>query len=84
MASIFDGIDMSDPCAVWPKLQEVAYRMMAGENVAAVQFRDREVRFNRSDLGVIEQQIAKLQSECEAKQGRPRKRFAIRAGFRQR
>lgn len=80
--SVFDGVDMTDPCAVWPVLQSTLDRLLAGEMVTRARFGDDDVEFNRGSIGALQSRIRELKSECEAKtSGRPR-RFAIRAGFR--
>lgn len=80
MSSIFDGIDMSDPCAVWPKLQEVADRLLAGEQVVRAKFGNDEREWQRASLPDINARIRQLQNQCAAKQGAARPRRAITFG----
>lgn len=82
MASIFDGIDMSDPCAVWPKLQEVLDRLLAGEMSVMARFGQDERRWQGSDVRALTARIAQLKSDCAAKQTGSPGRRVFRAGFR--
>ena len=54
MASIFDGIDMADPCAVYPVLEAAYYRLLAGENVVRSKFGDEEMQFSIADAKILE------------------------------
>lgn len=82
MASIFDGIDMRDPCALWPKMQEIYDRLLAGEQVVSTRFGNDETRWQATNMPALAKRIQELKAECAAKSsGRPR-RFAMRAGFR--
>lgn len=78
--ALLDGVDLTNPCLVWPKLQEAYYKLLAGETEVRVRFREREVELARANLQLLEREIQKLRAECERKQGR-RARYAIRAGF---
>lgn len=82
MASIFDNIDMADPCAVWPKMQEALDRLLVGEGFVRASFGEDEVEFNRANIRELRMRIADLKAQCEAKNtpGRVR-RHAIRGGF---
>lgn len=80
MSSIFDGLDMSDPCALWPKLQEVADRMMAGEQVVRAKFGMDEREWQRSDLAAINARIRTLKAECARKRGERPARRALTFG----
>ncbi len=80
MSSIFDNIDMSDPCEVWPKLQEVHDRLLAGEMVVRGKFEEDEQEFQRVDLPAIIRRIRELKYECAAKSGKPPTRRAITFG----
>lgn len=82
MASIFDGIDMSDPCALWPKLQEVYDRLLAGEQVVEARFGTDQKRWQPTDMKALERRIGMLQEQCRLKSGQRPRRHAIRAGFR--
>lgn len=82
MASIFDGIDMRDPCALWPKLQEVYDRLLAGEQVVEARFGTDQKRWQPTDMRALAARITALKSECAAKSGGRPRRHAIRAGFR--
>ena len=75
MSSIFDGIDMSDPCLVWPKLDEVLNRLLAGEMSVRGRFGNDEHQFQQSDIGALDSRIRTLKAECIAKTtGKPRRR----------
>ncbi|MCD1644318.1 hypothetical protein [Aurantimonas coralicida] len=82
MASIFDGIDMADPCALGPKLQEIYDRLLAGEQVVEARFGTDTKRWQPTDMKALAARIAQLNTECREKSGQRSRRFAIRAGFR--
>lgn len=82
MASVFDGIDMSDPCAVAKILEETLYRLLAGESVVRSKFGDEEVQFSPADTKALEMKIADLKARCLAKNtGRTTRRRSIRCGW---
>ena len=75
MASIFEGIDQTDPCALWPVLQSAADRLLAGEMVTRARFGDEEHEYQRGDLAALQARIRELRAECDRLQGaRPRRR----------
>lgn len=75
MSSVFDGIDMSDPCSVWPVLDEVLNRLLAGEMAVRGRFGNDEHQFQQSDIDGLKSRIRTLKAECTAKQtGKPRRR----------
>lgn len=78
--SIFDGVDTADPCEVWPVLQNVLDRLLAGEMVIRGQFEDDEVEYQRVDVPRIQQRIRELKAECAAKNGAAPARRAITFG----
>lgn len=78
--SIFDGIDMSDPCAVWPIMQKALDLLLVGEGVVRARFGEDDVEFGRGSIAALQRRIADLKAECDAKSGRVR-RHAIRGGF---
>lgn len=78
--ALLDGVDLSNPCLVWPKLQEAYYRLLAGDTDVRVRFREREVEVAQANQKMLLQEIERLKAACERKQGR-RARYAIRAGF---
>jgi hypothetical protein len=80
MSSIFDGIDMSDPCALLPKFQELHDRLIAGENVVKARFGDDEKEWQRGDVSAIAKRIRELKNECALRQGRRPARRAITFG----
>lgn len=80
MNSIFDGIDMSDPCALWPKLQEVADRLLGGEMVVRSRFGDDEREWQRTDLPSLQSRIRQLKVECANRSGQRPHRRAITFG----
>ena len=72
---IFANIDMSDPCVVWPKLEEVLTRLLAGQMVVRGRFDQDEQEFQRVDIEALQRRIHVLKAECAGKQGgRPRRR----------
>ncbi|SHL75854.1 hypothetical protein [Roseibium suaedae] len=80
MASIFDGIDTTNPCLVWPVLQTALYKLAAGEAEVRVRHEEFDVTLqpaNQQELGRL---VTKLKTECERKSGR-RVRFAARGSF---
>ncbi|MDP1642728.1 MAG: gpW family head-tail joining protein [Phenylobacterium sp.] len=81
--ALLDGVDLSNPCLVWPKLQEAYYKLVAGETEVRVRFREREVELSRVNLSLLQREIEQLKAACERRSGR-RARFALRAGFRPR
>lgn len=78
--SLLDGVDLTQPCLVWPPLQAAYYRLLAGETEVRVRFREREVELARANLQLLDREIQKLKAACERSQGR-RARYAVRAGF---
>lgn len=78
--ALLDGVDLTDPCLVWPRLQEAYYKLLAGETEVRVRFREREVELGRANLQLLDREIQKLKAACERRQGR-RARYAVRAGF---
>lgn len=78
--ALLDGVDLTNPCLVWPKLQEAYYRILAGETEVRVRFQEREVELARANLALLQTEITRLRAECDRKQGK-RSRYAIRAGF---
>ncbi len=78
--ALLDGVDLTDPCLVWPRLQEAYYKLLAGETEVRVRFREREVELARANLELLKREIEQLKAACERKQGR-RARYAIRGGF---
>lgn len=79
-SSIFDGIDMSNPCAVWPVMQAALDWLLVGEGAVHAKFGADEVEFGRGRIAALQRRIADLKAECAARSGRMR-RHAIRAGF---
>ncbi len=78
--SIFDGIDMNDPCAVWPVMQAALDRLLVGEGFVRAKFGEDDVEFGRANIAELRRRIADLKTECAAKSGKVR-RHAIRGGF---
>jgi len=79
--SVFDGIDMTDPCEVWPVMQSALDRLLVGESVVRARFGDDDVEFGRGSIAALERRIAELKAECVRwTTGRVR-RHAIRGGF---
>lgn len=81
--SIFAGLDLSDPCAIWPRMQAAYDRMLMGESVVRVRFQGHETEFGRGNMTELKDRIADLRAACEAKTTPRRiRRHAIRGGFR--
>ncbi|MBG6148092.1 hypothetical protein IWQ51_006248 [Labrenzia sp. EL_142] len=80
MASLFDGIDTSDPCLVWPVLQTAYYKLAAGESEVRVKYQDFDVAVQPASLQELGALITRLKAECNRSQG-IRTRFAMRGGF---
>ena len=78
--SIFDGIDMNDPCAVWPVMQAALDRLLVGETEVRARFGNDDVEFGRGNIDALQRRVADLKAACEAKSGKVR-RHAIRGGF---
>ena len=81
--SVFAGLDLSDPCALWPRMQAALDRLLIGEGVVRVRFQGHETEFGRGNIGELKARIDELKAACDAKTtpGRVR-RHAIRGGFR--
>ncbi len=79
--SVFAGIDMSDPCALWPAMQKALDRLLVGEGTVRARFGQDEVEFGRGNIAALQKRIADLKAECLAKSGGRVRRHAIRGGF---
>jgi hypothetical protein len=84
MSGLLDGIDITDPCAVWPKLQQAYYELVAGSALVRSRFDKREVEFKPADTKALGLLVAQLKADCERRSHESPRRFAIRAGFRPR
>lgn len=83
MASPFDLIDISDPCALAPILRKLVLELASGAAVARARLGDDDIEFSRGDLGRLERMAAQAEDQCAALSGkRPWRRRALRAGFR--
>lgn len=67
--SVFDGVDTSDPCQMWPVLQDVLDKLLAGEMSVRGRFGDDEQEWQRTDIGALRQRIRELKHDCAVKQG---------------
>ena len=84
MASPFDGVDLTDACAVWPILDKAYLELVAGKSVSRVMFGQQDVMFHRGDLIELRRIRDEKKAECEAAnagRSRPRRR-AFRGAFR--
>jgi hypothetical protein len=81
MASIFDGIDTSDACLVWPILQAALYKLQAGETNVRVRHEEFDVQVQPANAAELRRLITQLKGECARKTGGKRQRFAMRGGF---
>jgi hypothetical protein len=79
--ALLDGVDLKNPCEVWPILQGAYYKLLAGDTEVRVRFREREVELARSNLALLKAEIDRLKAECERKTTGRRGRYAIRAGY---
>lgn len=78
--SIFDGIDMTKPCLVYPILEAALNRLLVGENIVRARFGDDDVEFGRANIQALQTRIRELKAQCDGTLG-VRRRHAIRAGF---
>lgn len=81
VGSAFEGIDLSDPCTLWPKMQAALDQLLIGESVVRIRFQGHETEFARANIGELRSRIDELKALCDATNGRVRRR-AIRGGFR--
>lgn len=82
MPSPFDGIDIEDPCAVWPILHKAHLNLLAGKTYTRVRIGQDDVSFGKTDIAALERKVNELKSACEASQSGRRRRRAFTAGFR--
>jgi hypothetical protein len=88
MPGPLEGIDLSNPCLVWPRLQEAYYRRLAGETEVRVKFatqagHQEEVEFGLVPIKEIEAALTKLKADCERRSGR-RGNYALGSRFARR
>lgn len=88
MAGLLDGIDLSNPCLVWPRLQEAYYRLLAGDREIRVKFSTQaghtdEVEFAGADPKVLLGEIERLKAACDRRSGK-RRNYALTGRFRPR
>lgn len=85
MSDIFDGIDMTDPCAVYPVLEGALNRLIAGAQTVELEKRTQistvRKEFSKGDESALRIRIAELRAQCMEKQGVSSGHHAIRAGF---
>jgi len=83
---IFDlifGVEDYDPCEGLKVIRAAYYRMVAGESVQKIEFRDRTLWNFQGSHQSLAPIIRKLEVECAEKNGvtlKP-KRFAVTAGY---
>lgn len=87
MSKVFDTLDYDDPCAILAAMRPAYYRLMAGQSAQQVTYTagngtSKTVMFHRTDATRLATLITKLEAECAEKQGKARRRFAIRGGGR--
>ncbi len=80
MASVFDGIDTTNPCLVWPVLQQALYKLAAGEQTVRIKHGDFDETLTQASVADLERMVNQLKSECNAKNG-GRRRFAMGSGY---
>lgn len=78
--ALFGGEDY-DPCAALQALRPALMKLRVQGQVQEVKFRDRDLKFARSDVNDLQALVAQLESECAAKQGKRSPRRAIRAAY---
>ncbi len=77
------GVAEYDPCAALQALRPAYMRMVAGETMQKVTFRDRDAWFHKADIGAFRALVEQLENECAIKNGVTiRRRMAITGGFR--
>lgn len=86
MSSILDGVDLTNPCLVWPVLQQVKYRRLANEQDIESEFdftdgTRRKVKFQTVSIAELDAEIERLKADCDRLQGK-RRRYPIRGVFR--
>lgn len=74
-------IDLDDPCAAAKKLRGLRIQIAAGGQTEVVRFGDDEVRYGKTNIAALDQEIERLTAECQNINGGPRRRFAKRIRF---
>ncbi|MCR5941098.1 hypothetical protein FG152_09715 [Ochrobactrum sp. XJ1] len=74
-------IDLDDPCAAAKKLRGLRIQIAAGGQTEVVRFGDDEVRYGKTNIAALDQEIERLTAECQNISGGPRRRFAKRMRF---
>lgn len=87
MAIDFDtlfGGDDYDPCEALRALRPAYMKLIAGESIQKIVFRDRDLWTHKGEVDALRGLIAQLESECAASKGVTitRRRMAITGGFR--
>ena len=82
----FNAVDYDNPCAVLAVLQPAYYRLLAGGTRETVKFQagngeTQEVTYAKSNISSLRAEILRLTDACNAKNGIPKKRYAIRGGL---
>ena len=78
-----DGIDLDNPCEVWPVLRRSYLELAAGAGVSQARYGEDSTSFSRADMGRLDRLWRELKADCEARTaGVKRRRRAITAGFR--
>jgi len=79
-------VDPDDPCALWQAMYAVRLQFVAGQRTEEIEVRSpvssRRVRFGKADIAALDQELARLAAACDAKNGKPRTRFAKSVRFR--
>lgn len=88
MAGLLDGIDLSNPCLVWPRLQEAYYRLLGGDREIRIKFagqggQTEEVEFAGADPKALLAEIERLKAACDRRSGK-RRNYALTGRFRPR
>lgn len=79
--SVFDGVDLTDPCAVKDVLEAQYYRVLVGETVLRIGSGPDQVTYSQANANALLETINRLKAECEAKTTGGKRRRAFSAGF---
>lgn len=71
-----------NPCEALDALRPAFMKARVSGIVKEVKFRDRSVVFGETSLTEFKSLISELESECAARNGTPRRKSAIKGGFR--
>lgn len=80
------GVDNYDPCEAVKVIRAAYYRIIAGESVQKIEFRDRTLWNFQGNSASLLPIMRQLEAECAEQQGKTPKprRFALVGGYRRR